>query len=483
MFTIALIGRPNVGKSTLFNRLIGKKSAIVDNTPGVTRDRRHGVCLFNDLSIGILDTAGFEDAKGASIEARMREQTEKAIAEADLCLFITDIRHGLTPVDRMLAKFLHKSGAQVISVANKVEGSSQHDAINDIIKLGFGKPIEISAEHGENILYLMQTIVKNIPAEEIQIQQELSQNSARNTETGPTLAELEDAAETGRDLIWTDPEGSVRVGYDRPLRISVIGRPNAGKSTLINHILGEERLLTGAEAGITRDTISVDVNINGRSIRLSDTAGLRKKSNVISKIEKLSVANTLHAMQFSEIVIVLLDLETAFEKQDLKIIEHIEQEGRAIVIAINKWDLCEDPSLTAQKLREKATRLLPQIKGVPIIFISGLSGRNIDKLFNAVFDIYEHWNGRIPTAQLNQWLDRMTSAHPPPLVGGKRLRIKFMTQAKTRPPTFIGFSTRPDNLPDSYKRYLVNGLREDFDFPGVPIRFDLRKRKNPYAGS
>lgn len=479
MFTIALIGRPNVGKSTLFNRLIGKKTAIVDNTPGVTRDRRHGVCLFNDRSIGILDTAGFEDAKGESLEARMRQQTEAAIAEADLCLFITDIRQGLTPIDRMLAKFLHKSGARVIAIANKAEGASDYEALAEITRLGFGEPLEISAEHGENILFLMQTVEKYMPDEAPTLPSDNKETS--ETDNAPTMAELEHAAETGRDLVWTDPEGSVRVGYDRPLRISVIGRPNAGKSTLINHILGQDRLLTGPEAGITRDTISVDIKVNDRLIRLSDTAGLRKKSNVQSKIEKLSVANTLHAIQFSEIVIMLMDLENAFEKQDLKIVEHIVQEGRAIVIAINKWDLCQDPSLAAQQLREKATRLLPQIRGVPIAFVSGLSGRGIDKLFNHVFEIYEHWNGRIPTAQLNQWLDRMTTAHPPPLVNGKRLRIKFMTQAKTRPPTFIGFSTRPDNLPDSYKRYLINGLREDFDLPGVPIRFELRKRNNPYV--
>jgi GTP-binding protein len=478
MFTVALIGRPNVGKSTLFNRLIGKKTAIVDDRPGVTRDRREGICLFNDHSIRIFDTAGYEDEKGASLEARMRQQTEIAIREADLSLFITDGRDGLTPMDSLLARFLRKFSAKVLLVTNKSEGKNLQANFTDMTKLGFGEPLLISAEHGENIMYLMQSIIKHIDVEKYP-QEILNIKKAQSEQH--SMQEIEYAAETGRDLIWQDTEGSVRVGYERPLRVSVIGRPNAGKSTLINHILGEERLLTGPEAGITRDSIAVDIKVNNRSIRLFDTAGIRKKSNVIHKIEKLSVAGTLNSIQYSEVVIILLDFDTAFENQDLKIIEHAEKEGRAIVIAINKWDLCENPAVMTQILREKCTRLVPQIKGVPIVFISGLSGRGIDKLFEAVFEIYNHWNGRIPTAQLNIWLERMTGAHPAPLVQGKRLKLKFMTQAKTRPPTFIAFTTRPDSLPDSYRRYLINGIREDFDFPGTPIRFELRKRKNPYA--
>ncbi|MFT6072903.1 MAG: GTP-binding protein [Alphaproteobacteria bacterium] len=478
MFTVALIGRPNVGKSTLFNRLIGKKTAIVDNRPGVTRDRREGICLFDDFSIRIFDTAGYEDEKGASLESRMRQQTEIAVREADLCLFITDARDGLTPMDGLLARFLRKSGANILLVTNKAEGSASQSAFSEMERLGFGEPLAISAEHGENILYLLQSIIKRMDHKE---NFKNDSDTVKQAIEQYTPEEVEQAAETGRDLVWRDSEGSVRVGYDRPLRVSVIGRPNAGKSTLINHILGEERLLTGPEAGITRDSIAVDVTMNNRLIRLFDTAGIRKKSNVVQKIEKLSVADTLHAVQYSEVVIVLLDLEAAFEKQDLKIVEHVAKEGRAIVIAVNKWDLCEDPATTTQILREKCTRLLPQIKGVPIVFISGLSGRGIPKLFDAVFEIYEHWNGRIPTAKLNVWLERMTSAHPAPLVQGRRLKLKFMTQAKARPPTFIAFTTRPDSLPDSYRRYLINGIRHDFDFPGTPIRFELRKRHNPYA--
>lgn len=478
MFTVALVGRPNVGKSTLFNRLVGKKTAIVDDKPGVTRDRREGTCLFNDISVRIFDTAGYEDKTGDSLEARMRKQTELAVRQADLCLFITDSREGVTPIDSLFARFLHKSGAKVLLLANKAEGRMALKSLGEMTKLGFGEPLPISAEHGENIFHLMQIITEQIPAEQKTL---VSKANPKEAKSDTIAQEIQEAAETGRDFVWTDPEGSVRVGYDRPLRVAVIGRPNAGKSTLINQILGEDRLLTSSEAGTTRDSISVDINVNDRSIRLFDTAGMRKKTNVIDKIEKLSVADTLHAIQYAEIVVVLLDLDTAFEKQDLKIIEHAEQEGRAIVIAVNKWDLCQDPSATAPILREKCTRLLPQIKGVPIVFLSGLSGRGVDKLFDAVFNIYEHWNGRIPTSQLNTWLDRMTQAHPAPLVSGKRLKLKFMTQVKTRPPTFVAFTTRPDDLPDSYRRYLVNGIRQDFDFPGTPIRFELRKRHNPFA--
>ena len=478
MYTVALVGRPNVGKSTLFNRLVGKKTAIVDDRPGITRDRREGMCLFNDISVRIFDTAGYEDTTGDSLEARMRKQTELAVREADLCLFITDSREGLNPIDSLFAKFLHKAGANVMLLANKAEGRNATKSIAELSKLGFGEPLPISAEHGENIFHLMQVITQNIPADKMQT---ATPNRKKDTITGDTLQAIQDSAESGRDFVWTDPEGSVRVGYDRPLRVAVIGRPNAGKSTLINQILGEDRLLTSPEAGTTRDSISVDVTINNRLIRLFDTAGMRKKSNVIDKIEKLSVADALHAIQYAEVVVVLLDLDTAFEKQDLKIVEHAEKEGRAIIIAVNKWDLCQDPSKTAPILREKCTRLLPQIKGVPIVFLSGLSGRGIDKMFDAVFEIYEHWNGRIPTSKLNTWLDRMTQAHPAPLVAGRRLKLKFMTQVKTRPPTFVAFTTRPDDLPDSYQRYLVNGIRQDFDFPGTPIRFELRKRNNPYA--
>ncbi len=478
MFTVALVGRPNVGKSTLFNRLIGKKTAIVDDRPGITRDRREGVCLFDDISVRIFDTAGYEDEKGDTLESRMRQQTELAVRQADLCLFITDARDGLTPIDSLFARFLRKAGAKVMVIANKAEGRVAAAALAEMSKLGFGQPLPISAEHGENIFYMMQTIIQNIPPEKL-----LKPTDTTKDNQTPTLTpeEIENAAETGRDLVWTDPEGSVRVGYDRPLRVAVIGRPNAGKSTLINQILGEDRLLTSPEAGTTRDSIAVEVTIKNRLIRLFDTAGMRKKSNVIDKVEKLSVSDTLHAVQYAEIVVVLLDLDTAFEKQDLKIIEHAEKEGRAIVIAVNKWDLCQDPAKTAPILREKCTRLLPQIKGVPLVFLSGLSGRGIEALFESVFDIYEHWNGRISTSHLNVWLERMTAAHPAPLVGGKRLKLKFMTQVKTRPPTFIAFTTRPDDLPDSYRRYLINGIRQDFDFQGTPIRFDLRKRHNPYA--
>lgn len=477
VFTVALVGRPNVGKSTLFNRLIGKKIAIVDDRAGVTRDRREGFCNFSDAYIRVFDTAGYEDEKGQSLEARMQQQTEIAVREADLCLFILDSRSGVTPMDATFARFLRKKGANVMVVANKSENQSAIDILPEAVRLGFGEPLFISAEHGENIVLMMQEILAK-GGDKIKSLSETVEQERRETLSDE---EIEYAAENNIDLTWVDPEGSVRVGIDRPLRISIIGRPNAGKSTLINQILGEERLLTGAEAGITRDSIKVDHEYNGQKIMLFDTAGLRKKSNIDEKLEKLSVADTLRTLQYTEVAVILLDAQTAFEKQDLQIIELAEKEGRAVVIVINKWDTVEDPSKMAQILREKCARLLPQLKSVPVVLVSALSGRGIDKLFQAVFEIYEQWNGRASTSLLNRWLEGALQAHPAPLVSGRRLKLKYITQVKTRPPTFVVFSTKADKLPDSYKRYLVNGLREEFDFKGTPIRLEVRARKNPFA--
>lgn len=477
MFTVALVGRPNVGKSTLFNRLIGKKIALVDNRPGVTRDRREGFCHFEDSYFRVFDTAGYEDDYSDSLESRMRKQTELAVREADLCLFIIDARAGITPLDSVFARYLRKNGANVMVIANKAEGNKGDFGIAEASRFGFGDVLPISAEHGENVFYLVQKIIE-LAGDKAKVP-EISSNLDAKIEFSDE--EVEYAAEHDVDLKWVDAEGSVRVGRDRPLRISILGRPNAGKSTLINQILGEERLLTGPEAGITRDSISVDYDYEGQKITLFDTAGLRKKAQVTEKLEKLSVTDTLRALQYTEIAVILLDAETAFEKQDLQIAELAEQEGRAVVIAVNKWDKVQNPSQYTQILREKCTRLLPQIKGVPIVFLSALSGRGIDKLFKAMFETYEHWNGRVPTSKLNQWLNAALQAHPTPMVGGHRIKLKYIAQVKTRPPSFAIFTTRPEKLPDSYMRYLSNGIREEFDFPGIPLRIHLRKRKNPFV--
>ena len=479
MFTIALVGRPNVGKSTFFNRLVGKKIAIVDNTPGVTRDRREGFCRFEDKYIRLYDTAGFEDETGESLSARMREQTECAIKEADLCLFVYDARTGLTALDKSFARFLRKNARKVMVIANKCESHAADAGLIEGQQLGFGDPFPISAEHGENVFLLMQSITQN-PAYNIpDIQDVIGKNNDTSSESEEQ--DIEYAAAHDLDVTWVDAEGSVRVGTERPLRVCILGRPNAGKSTLINNILGENRLLTGAEAGITRDAIAVEYEHKGQKITFFDTAGIRKKANVQEKIEKLSVAESLRALQYSEVAIILLDAENALEKQDLQLIELCEKEGRAVIIAINKWDKVHNPSGFGEMIHEKIKRLLPQLKQVPIVFISGLSGRGIDKLFESIFFIYEHWNGRVSTSHLNKWLKLALQAHPTPLVNGKRLKLKYMTQIKTRPPTFVVFSSRGDKIPDSYKRYLLNSLREEFDFKGTPLRLEVRTPKNPYA--
>jgi GTP-binding protein len=465
-FTVAIVGRPNVGKSTLFNRLVGKKLALVDDTPGVTRDRRPGEAKLIDLRFRIIDTAGLEEAGEETLEGRMRAQTEAAIDEADVSLFLVDAKYGLTPLDNTLAEMLRRRGKPVVLVANKSEARGSDAGFYDAYTLGLGDPCPISAEHGEGMLDLRDAIVAAIGEDRAFEDEDIA-------ETNVTLAPEPELDEEGEEI---EP------AYDdtKPLRIAVVGRPNAGKSTLINRFLGEDRLLTGPEAGITRDSISVEWEWRGRTIKMFDTAGMRRRARVTEKLEKLSVADALRAVRFAETVIVVFDATIPFEKQDLHIVDFAVREGRAVVLAFNKWDLIEDRQAVLADLREKTDRLLPQIRGVRAVTVSGQTGEGLDRLMQAVVETDKIWNKRISTAKLNRWLDFQTQGHPPPAVSGRRVKLKYMTQIKARPPGFIISCSRPEALPESYTRYLINGLRSDFDLTGVPIRISYRGTVNPF---
>lgn len=467
-FTVAIVGRPNVGKSTLFNRLVGKKLALVDDTPGVTRDRRPGDARLMGLTFTIIDTAGLEEADAESLQGRMRAQTEAAIDEADLSLFVVDAKSGLTPVDTDLAEMLRRRGKPVVLVANKSEARGSDSGFYDAYALGLGEPTPISAEHGEGMLDLRDAIVAAIG------------------EDRAYPAAREDAAVTDVDIPQSE-EGSdedEEPAYDdtKPLRVAIVGRPNAGKSTLINRFLGEDRLLTGPEAGITRDSISVEWDWRGRTIKMFDTAGMRRKARVIEKLEKLSVADALRAIRFAETVVIVFDATIPFEKQDLQIVDLVLREGRAAVLAFNKWDMIEDRQAVLADLREKTDRLLPQARGIRAVPISGQTGWGLDKLMQSIIDTDRIWNKRISTAKLNRWLETQQIQHPPPAVSGRRIKLKYMTQVKARPPAFMISCTRSDALPESYTRYLINGLRADFDMPSVPIRIHFRSAENPFEG-
>ncbi len=446
--TVAIIGRPNVGKSTLFNRLVGQRLALVDDTPGVTRDRREGEANLFGLEFRAIDTAGLEEVFDASLEGRMRAQTERAVADADLALLVIDARAGITALDEHFARWLRRSGKAVALVANKCEGRESEAGLNDAYSLGLGQAIPISAEHGLGMSDLYDAVAAV---------------ASKAEEEGPEEPEEED--ETGGVL-----------------QLAVVGRPNVGKSTLINKLLGEERLLTGPEAGITRDSIAVEWTYKGRPLRLVDTAGLRRKARVVEKIEKLSTQDTLRAIRFAQVVVLLLDVEEGLEKQDLTIARMVVEEGRALVIGVNKWDSCRERDAALAGIHDRLLRSLPQTRGIPVVTLSALQGHNIDALLEAVFQAYDVWNRRVATADLNRWLEAVTSSHPPPAVNGRRVRLKYMTQAKARPPTFAIFCSKPQELPPSYLRYLENGLREAFDLPGTPIRINFRKGENPYAG-
>jgi GTP-binding protein len=459
-FSLAIIGRPNVGKSTLFNRLTGKRLALVDDRPGVTRDRREGAARLADLAFTVVDTAGLEEGAQTTLEGRMRAQTEAAILCADAILFMIDARAGVTPDDKYFADLVRRAGKPVILVANKAEGRQGESGVLDAYALGLGDPVPLSAEHGEGLIDLYDALRAALP----------EATEPAEEEEAPPRAELADD-EDGSDL-----------DVSKPLRIAIIGRPNAGKSTLINRLLGEERLLTSPEAGITRDSIGVDFVWRDRKMKLFDTAGLRKRARVVDKLEKLAGADALRAVRFSEVVVVLIDSTIPFEKQDLTIADLAAREGRAVVIALGKWDLVADRTATLRTLREEAERLLPQVKGCQVVPVSGATGYGLDALMAAVIETHEVWNRRIATARLNRWLLSAVEETPPPAVSGRRIKIRYMTQAKSRPPHFVVFGNQLDELPASYERFLVNGLRKTFDLPGVPIRISRKTGDNPYEG-
>jgi GTPase len=460
MFKIAIVGRPNVGKSTLFNRLVGKRLALVDDLPGVTRDRREGTAHLGDLTFTIIDTAGLETGAPATLAGRMRAQTEAAIADADAILFMIDARAGVMPDDRAFAALLRRADKPLILAANKAEGRAGIEGAREAFDLGFGEPVVLSAEHGEGLGELYEALREALPEA-----------------TEPTEEEIEEAA--AAEPLGDEEDGS-ELDPTKPLRVAIIGRPNAGKSTLLNRILGEDRLLTGPEAGITRDAIGIDLEWRDRKLKMFDTAGLRKRARVDEKLEKLAGADALRAAKFAEVVVLLIDATAPFEKQDLTLADLIAREGRALVIGVNKWDLVQDRGAKLKELREEAARLLPQLKGMPVVPVSGATGEGIDALMAAIFAVHETWNRRIATGRLNRWLAAALAANPPPAVAGRRIKIRYITQLRARPPYFVIFGNQLEHLPESYKRFLANGIRETFELKGVPIRLSTRTSENPY---
>ncbi len=454
-FTVAIVGRPNVGKSTLFNRLAGKRLAIVDDQPGVTRDRREGEGRIADLKFDLFDTAGLEEAEEQALEYRMKQQTERAVREADVTLFVVDGRAGLTPMDRHFADWLRRTSATILLVVNKAESNAAIPGISEAWQLGLGDPIPMSAEHGIGMDDLYEALK---PLSE-------AAKAAERTDLDQLAADEDDE----------DPDAEIG-----PLRLAIVGRPNVGKSTLVNALLGEDRMLTGPEAGVTRDAISSEWIWNGRPLRLVDTAGLRRKARINDRVEEMSVESSFRAIRLAQIVLLVLDADMMLEKQDLTIARHVIDEGRALIIVVNKWDAVTDRSAQMNLLKDRLQTSLPQVRGVPIITVSALTGRGLPNLPDLLFETFDLWNARVSTGQLNRWLDAMLEAHPPPMVGGRVLKIKYITQAKSRPPTFILFVNRPDDMPESYLRYLTNGLRDRFGLVGIPLRLVMRRQKNPY---
>jgi GTP-binding protein len=454
-YTVAIIGRPNVGKSTLFNRFAGKRLALVDDMPGLTRDRKETRVRIGGRDVILTDTAGLEDAEPGSIAARMRDQSEQAIAEADLIIFVIDARSELTAADRGIANLVRTSGKPFILAANKSEGRAADDGYYGAFELGLGEALPISAEHNLGISDLVSEVARHLDG-------------------------LGEGESDGAD---EDESGEEDAGRpNRPLKLAIAGRPNAGKSTLANALLGEERMITGPEAGLTRDAIAAELDWRGRKVRLFDTAGLRRKARITARPETLAVGDALRAIRFAEVVVLLLDAEAPFEKQDLTIADLVEREGRGLVFAVNKWDLVAEPQSRLAEMKKAAERMLPQLAGAPVVPVSALSGRGLDKVMHAAFKVYEAWNKRIPTAELNRWFAAALEKHQPPAVAGRRIKLRYITQANARPPTFIIFSSRPEALPDSYLRYLVNDLKKAFGLGPTPVRLHVRKTKNPYAG-
>jgi GTP-binding protein len=453
---IAIVGRPNVGKSTLFNRLTARRTALVSDTPGLTRDRREGEAELAGQRVTLIDTAGLEEAAPGSIPGRMRAQSEAAIAKADLVLFVLDARAGVTPADAAFARVVRQSGRPVIVVANKSEGRAGAEGFYEAFQLGLGEPVAISAEHGEGIGELAATALAALGLKRV-------------------------SKKTGGESAGGDASGAEPDDTPRPIRIAIVGRPNSGKSTLVNALLGEERMITGPEPGLTRDAVATDFVWGGKPVRLFDTAGLRRKARIVEAAEKLSASDAVRAIRFAEVVVVLVDAERPLEHQDLTIADLVETEGRALVVAVNKWDLIAEKQRALKALRETLAERLAQVPGVPLVTLSALAGQGLDRLQGAVFAAYERWNRRVPTPDLNRWLGAAVERHTPPAAKGRRIRIRFMTQASARPPTFVAFCSQPQGLPKAYLRYLTNSLREAFDLPGVPIRLKLRKGDNPYA--
>lgn len=452
---IAIVGRPNVGKSTLFNRLTAKRTALVSDMPGLTRDRREGEAQIAGHKVTLIDTAGLEEAAPGSIPARMRAQSETAIGKADLVLFVLDARDGVVPADAAFGKVVRASGLPVILVANKSEGRSGAEGFYEAFQLGLGEPVAISAEHGEGIGDLVGTMLAALGLE-------------------PHRKRREDDSSDDAEALEPDSK-------NRPVRIAIVGRPNSGKSTLVNALLGEERMIVGPEPGLTRDAVATDFQWGDRAVRLFDTAGLRRKARIFEAAEKLSASDAVRAIRFAEVVVVLVDAQNPFEHQDLTIADMVEQEGRALVVAVNKWDLVTDKQKRLKELRETLAGRLAQVPGVPLVTLSALAGRGLDKLRDGVFQSYERWNRRVPTPALNRWLAEAMERHTPPATSGRRIKIRFMTQPSARPPTFVAFCSKADALPKAYLRYLTNSLRQAFDLPGVPIRLKLRTGDNPYA--
>ena len=461
-----------MGKSTLFNRLIGRRSALVDPTPGVTRDRREGDAYLGELRFTAIDTAGLEDAPASEVEAEMQAQTRRAIDEADAALLVFDARAGVTPLDRYFADLMRKSKSPVILVANKCEARSADAGRLEAYELGLGDPVAIASEHGIGMPDLEDAIMAALEGFEWDTENE-----------EPEIEEPDPVPEdrSGEELGPEDEEEPVFDDYHGPLQLAIVGRPNVGKSTLVNNLLGDERVITGPEAGITRDAISIEWTWQGTPIKLIDTAGMRRRSRVNQKVEKLSVGDTLEAIRFAHVVVLVVDATMMPEKQDLVIARHIIDEGRAIVIAVNKWDVVEDGQTALKLMFDRMEISLPQIRGVPVVTLSAHTSRGIQKLLPAVLEVYNIWNQRVSTGPLNRWLQGAVERHPPPIVRGRRVRIRYITQSKIRPPTFAVFCSQPSGMPESYNRYLANGIRETFDFPGVPLRINLRGQKNPYA--